>query len=47
MTPDPRFEAGEFARDVCWLGEDNPDFRDDYPLSFPPEQAEDPEQDTR
>ena len=36
-TPDPEFEAGEIVRDVCWLGEDHPDFRDDYPPAFPPE----------
>ncbi|MEO3788066.1 hypothetical protein ABGB12_32470 [Actinocorallia sp. B10E7] len=46
MTPEaqePEFEAGEFVRDVCWLGEDGPEFRDDYPLAFPPDPPESPD----
>ena len=41
--PPPAPRAGEFVRDVCWLGEDSREFRDDYPLSFPPEPPERPE----
>lgn len=45
MTNDARDPAPEYriVRDVCWLGEDGPEFRDDYPLSFPPD-ADDAEE---
>jgi len=36
----PEFETGDFVRDVCWLGEDHPEFRDDYPLAFPADPPE-------